>query len=135
MNTADNNLTQGNVFRKLWMFTLPFIGANLLQTLYGMVDLYIVGRYAETADVSAVSISGTVISTFLMFLIGLSVGATVIIGQKVGAGDRSLHSVISTAFTLSLIAGAGLMVIVAALTVPLLGWINTPEEAMKGAVS
>ena len=53
MKKIENDLTQGSVFKKLWSFTLPFIGANLLQTLYGMVDLYIVGRYAETADVSA----------------------------------------------------------------------------------
>ena len=136
MKSMENDLTQGSVFRKLWMFTLPFIGANLLQTLYGMVDLYIVGRFATTADVSAVSVSGTVIATFLMFLIGLSVGATIITGQKYGAGEqKTLPSVCATAFTLALIFGGALMVIVGALTVPVLNWINTPEEAMDGAVS
>jgi len=136
MNTEGSNLTQGSVLKKLWMFTLPFIGANLLQTLYGIVDLYIIGRFAKTADVSAVSVSGTIISTFLMFLIGLSVGATVIIGQRFGSGDRtSLGGIFSTAFTLSLIAGVGLMVVVAAFTVPALHWINTPDEAMEGAIS
>ena len=73
MKQIENNLTRGSVFRKLWSFTLPLIGANLLQTLYGMVDLYIVGRFAATADVSAVSIAFTINSTFLMFLIGLAV--------------------------------------------------------------
>ena len=136
MKRIENNLTQGSVFRKLCAFTLPFIGANLLQTLYGMVDLYIVGRFAATADVSAVSVAGTVIATFLMLLIGLSVGATVVVGQRFGAGDRdSLSSVCATAFTLAWIVGAALMVVVAALAVPVLGWINTPEEAMRGAVS
>jgi len=136
MKRIENDLTQGSVFKKLWAFTLPFIGANLLQTLYGMVDLYIVGRYAETADVSAVSVAGTVIATFLMLLIGLSVGATVVVGQHFGAGDRdSLASVSATAFTLAWIVGIGLMVIVAALTIPVLGWINTPKEAMGGAIA
>ena len=136
MKPDSSNLTQGSVFWKLWIFTLPFIGANLLQTLYGMVDLYIIGRFAETADVSAVSVSGTVIGTFLMFLIGLSVGATVIIGQRFGSGSgTSMDGVFSTAFTLALIAGTGLMVVVAAFTVPVLHWINTPEEAMNGAIA
>ena len=88
MKNIENDLTRGSVFKKLWSFTLPFIGANLLQTLYGMVDLYIVGRYATTADISAVSVAGTVIATFLMMLIGLSIGATVVVGQRFGAGDR-----------------------------------------------
>ena len=116
MKTIENDLTRGSVFRKLWAFTLPFIGANLLQTLYGMVDLYIVGRFAATADVSAVSVSGTVIATFLMLLIGLSVGATVVIGQKFGAGEKdALPSVCATAFTIAWIAGVFLMLLVAAL--------------------
>ena len=136
MKKIENDLTRGSVLRKLWSFTLPFIGANLLQTLYGMVDLYIVGRCAATADVSAVSVAGTVIATFLMLLIGLSVGATVVVGQRFGAGDRdSLSEVAATAFALAWIVGAGLMVIVAALTVPVLGWINTPAEAVDGAVA
>ena len=136
MDNAKGNLTQGSVLKKLWMFTLPFMGANLLQSLYSMGELYIVGRFATTADVSAVSVSGTINATFLMFLIGLSVGATVIIGQEFGAGDEdSVSSYTSTAFTLSLIVGAGLTVIVAALTVPMLSWVNTPKEAVRGATA
>ena len=135
MKMIENDLTQGSVFRKLWAFTLPFIGANLLQTLYNMVDLYIVGRYAATADISAVSVAGTITTTFLMLLVGLSVGATVIVGQRYGAGDRnSLCSVVSTAFTITWITDAVLMILLALLAVPALGWINTPEEAMPGAV-
>ena len=136
MRTIENDLTQGSVFRKLWRFTLPLIGANLLQMLYGMVDLYIVGRFATTADVSAVSVSGTVISTFLMLLIGLGVGAMVVVGQKYGAGDRdAIAPVAATAFSLAWIAGVVLMVLVAALALPILRWINTPEQAFRPATA
>ena len=136
MKTLENNLTQGSVFKKLWAFTLPLIGANLLQILYGMVDLYIVGRFATTADVSAVSVSTTVLSAFLMFLIGLAVGGTVVVGQKFGAGEKeALSSVAATAFSLAWIVGVALMLIVAAMARPILGWINTPEAAVRGATS
>ncbi len=136
MKTIENDLTQGSVFKKLWGFTLPLIGANLLQILYGMVDLYIVGRFAKTADVSAVSVSTTVLSAFLMFLIGLAVGGTVVVGQKYGAGEKAaLSSVAATGFSLAWIVGAVLAVIVAAMTRPMLGWINTPEGAVSGATS
>ena len=134
MIKIENNLTQGSVFKKLWAFTIPLIGANLLQILYGMVDLYIVGRFAETADVSAVSVSTTVLSAFMMFLIGMAVGATVIVGQRFGAGDRdALRSVASTAFSLAWIIGVCLMIAMAALTRPILSWISTPPEALRGA--
>ena len=112
MKTIENDLTRGSVFKKLWGFTLPLIGANLLQILYGMVDLYIVGRFAATADVSAVSVSTTVLSAFLMFLIGLAVGATVVVGQRFGAGEKAaLSSVAATGFSLAWIVGAALMVL------------------------
>ena len=136
MKTFENNLTQGSVFKKLWGFTLPLIGANLLQILYGMVDLYIVGRFATTADVSAVSVSTTVLSAFMMFLIGLAVGGTVVVGQRFGAGEKdALSSVAATAFSLAWIVGVALMLIVAAMARPILGWINTPEAAVRGATS
>ena len=134
MKALENNLTQGSVFKKLWGFTLPLIGANLLQILYGMVDLYIVGRFAETADVSAVSVSTTVLSAFLMFLIGLAVGATVVVGQRFGAGEtQALSSVAATAFSLAWIVGGALMLIVIAMARPILGWISTPAAAVRGA--
>ena len=136
MDTIENDLTSGSVFKNLWKFSIPLIGANLIQTLYGMVDLYIVGQFASTADVSAVSVAGTVIATFTMLLIGLSVGATVIVGQRFGAGNqKALASVSATAFSLAGIVGVALAVIVGALSVPILHWINTPADAMSGAVS
>jgi putative MATE family efflux protein len=136
MKEIENNLTQGSVFKKLLTFTMPFIGANLIQTLYSMVDLYIVGRFATTADVSAVSVAGTVINTFLMVLIGLSVGATVIVGQKFGAGNKNaLKEIAATGFTIAWIVGIGLMIFVGILGIPALKWINTPEDAMSGAIS
>ena len=136
VRNTENNLTQGSVFKRLWSFTLPFIGANLIQTLYGMVDLYIVGRFADTADVSAVSVAGTVIATFTMLLVGLSVGATVIVGQRFGAGEKdSLGAVSAASFSVAAIVGPALAILVAAFTVPLLGWIHTPQEAMHGAIA
>ena len=136
MRAFENDLTQGSVFKKLWSFTLPLIGANLLQILYGMVDLYIVGRFATTADVSAVSVSTTVLSAFMMFLIGLSVGGTVVVGQRYGAGEKAaLSSVAATAFSLAWIVGVALMLIVGAMARPILGWISTPEQALRGATA
>lgn len=136
MASMENNLTSGSVFKTLWKFTIPFIGINLIQTLYGMVDLYIVGQFATTADVSAVSVAGTVIATFSMLLVGLSVGATVVVGQRFGAGDKgALESISATAFSLAGIIGVGLAVLVGALSVPLLRWINTPQDAMEGAIA
>ena len=53
---VGNDLTEGSVAKKLIMFSIPLIGAYLLQSLYSMVDMLIVSRLAGTYSMSAVNI-------------------------------------------------------------------------------
>lgn len=54
-------LTEGSVFSTLVKFTIPVIASLFLQTMYGAVDLFIVGHFAEVADVSGVTIGSQVL--------------------------------------------------------------------------
>ena len=47
MEQAPNALTKGSVVKALVTFTLPFLLANVLQSLYGAVDLFVVGQYCD----------------------------------------------------------------------------------------
>ena len=51
----DHLLTEGNVFHALLAFSVPFLIANLIQALYGAVDLMVVGWYCSPESVAAVS--------------------------------------------------------------------------------
>ena len=42
-----NDLTRGPVAKTLLRFATPYLIANLLNTLYGIVDMFIVGRFAS----------------------------------------------------------------------------------------
>ena len=77
MAKLEKDLTQGNVIRQLVMFALPFMLSNLIQSLYNVADMLIVGKFGGPVGISAVNIGGQV--TFLMtnLVIGLSVGGTV----------------------------------------------------------
>lgn len=66
------------------LFMLPVFGANLLQALYGTVDLMVVGQFASTADVSAVSTGSMTMQT----ITGLTMGCTVRIGHLIGQKIR-----------------------------------------------
>lgn len=81
----DYDFTEGDIRKKLIKFTFPIIGAMLLQQLYGAVDLFIVGNFADSADVSAVSTGFQFISMFIGLISGLSMGTTILISQKLGA--------------------------------------------------
>lgn len=86
----EKNLTEGNVLKTLLVFSVPFLIANILQSLYGAVDLFVVGRYCGAESVAAVS-TGTQVTQIVTSLItGLTLGSTILIGQFMGSRDLPL---------------------------------------------
>lgn len=82
------NFTDGGVLKSLIRFAVPVLAALFLQSLYGGVDLLIVGQFAETADVSGVATGSLLMQTVTMVITGLSMGITIYVGQKIGEKIR-----------------------------------------------
>lgn len=132
----NHDLTKGNLTKTLLLFSLPFLGSNLLQTLYGIVDLYIVGQFSNAENLAAVSIGSLLLSGVSYTLIGLTTGATVLVGQFIGAGShRDAERTIANAFTLFPLVGIILAVLVYVFANPLLRLMNTPAEAYAQTLS
>ena len=55
MAADKTDFTQGSILKKMVAFTIPILGALILQAAYGAVDLLVVGRYGSTSGLSAVS--------------------------------------------------------------------------------
>ena len=55
MADTKNTILHGRIFPPLIRFAIPLMLAILLQALYGAVDLFVVGKFGDTASVSAVS--------------------------------------------------------------------------------
>ena len=81
----DRNLTSGSVWKNISYFSLPYLLAYFLQTLYGMADLYMIGRFGTVAQTTAVSIGSQVMHMLTVMIVGLAMGSTVTIGKAVGA--------------------------------------------------
>ena len=77
---------EGPILTPLLCFTFPVLLALFLQAMYGAVDLMVVGQFGQPADVSAVSTGSQVMHTVTCLVTGLSMGATVLLGQKLGEG-------------------------------------------------
>ncbi len=77
---------EGPILAPLLRFTFPVLLALFLQAMYGAVDLMVVGQFGQPADVSAVSTGSQVMHTVTSLVTGLSMGATVLLGQKLGQG-------------------------------------------------
>lgn len=132
--SIEKNLTEGNVVKLLIQFALPFMLSNLIQSLYNVADMLIVGNYSGTAAISGVNIGGQVTFILTNIIIGLTVGGTVIIGQYLGAGDRQgVKETVGTLLTFLLIVGVGFTIIMLILSDGVLRLMQTPEEAYQQA--
>jgi len=84
--TQTTRFTQGKLFTPLIRFALPVLLAMLLQTMYGAVDLMVVGAFGNAADISAVSTGSHIMQTVTGVVVGLSMGVTILVGQRIGEG-------------------------------------------------
>ncbi len=125
-----NNFTEGKIADPLVRFALPMLLAFCLQSLYSAVDLLVVGQFGTPADVSAVSTGGQMMQMVLVVVTGLSMGATILLGQAIGAGKgQESGSLVGT----SIVFFTGLALILTAVmllvTVPFARLMQTPKEA------
>ena len=130
------DFTQGSVPKQLLRFATPLLLANLLQVVYNMADMVIVGQVMGSVGLSAVSIGGDV-SSFLTFVaMGFSNAGQVIISQFIGAGQkRKVGAFTGTMFTFLL----GFAVVLGSICLffrqGILGLMNTPEAAWQEALN
>lgn len=128
-----NDLTVGNVAVKTIAFAIPIIVTNLLQALYNIADMAIIGRYIGSAGMSAVNIGGQVTMIILVFAIGVSNGGGIIIGQLFGSGKKDkIPSVVGTMLSFFFLMGLFFIVLILVLGVPILKGLDTPPEAYEG---
>lgn len=89
-----HSLTEGNIYRVLLSFSVPFLLANLLQALYGAVDLMVVGRFCSPSGIAAVSTGTQVTQIITSLLSGLTLGGTILVAKYMG---RNMHEETSRA--------------------------------------
>ena len=131
----EKNLTSGSVFKNILIFSLPYLLSYLLQTLYGMADLYIIGQFGSVADSSAVSIGSQVMHMLTVMIVGLAMGATVFIGQSIGADDKkNAAKGIGNTVTIFMAVSVVLTVILVALVKPVTIIMSTPTDAVSGTI-
>ena len=58
MSSFEKNLSEGNVAKQLVLFSLPFLASNIIQSLYSVADMLIVGRFSGTTSMSGVNLEG-----------------------------------------------------------------------------
>lgn len=132
----EKNLTTGSVFKTLLYFSLPYLLAYFLQTLYGMADLFIIGQYNGVESTTAVSIGSQVMHMLTVMIVGLAMGATVMIGQAVGAGKKEQASLaVGNTVTLFMVLSVIVTAVLLLAVRPIVAVMSTPAEAVPGTIS
>jgi putative MATE family efflux protein len=132
----EKNLTTGGVFHNIVIFSIPYFLSYFLQTLYGMADLYIIGQFEGVASTTAVSIGSQIMHMITVMIVGLAMGATVFVGQAVGAGSsRKAAQGIGNTITLFVIVSVFLTALLVIFVKPITLVLSTPDEAVKGTIA
>ena len=133
-DTLIRDLTHGSVTRLLLIFAFPLLCSNLLQTVYNMVDMIVIGQFVGREGLSAVSIGGDVLHFLTFLVMGFSNAGQVILSQYIGAGNRDrIRGTIGTMFTVTFISAVGLTIVCYLGLDAFLHAMNTPAECFDYA--
>lgn len=132
----QRDLTTGSVLKNITYFSLPYLFSYFLQTLYGMADLFIIGQFEGVAATTAVSVGSQVMHMLTVILVGLAMGATVSVGQAVGAkNNRQAAGCVGNTVTLFLALSVVLTGLLLLLARPVVLVMSTPQQAVSGTVA
>ncbi|MBR2028431.1 MAG: MATE family efflux transporter [Oscillospiraceae bacterium] len=130
MSRFGKDLSEGSVSKQLISFSVPFLISNLVQSLYSVADMLIVGNFSGTAAVSGVNIGSQITHVLTMLVLGFCTGGTIMVSQYMGARDEDgVKETISTLITALLVGGLAITVIMFILIDPSLRLLETPAES------
>lgn len=126
------DMTNGTLFSKLILFSLPLIASGILQLLFHAADIIVVGRFAGANSMAAVGSTTSLVNLLTNFFIGISIGANVVLGRYIGArnyakAQESVHTAMCTA----LVCGIFVMVLGLLLSPLMLKLMDTPSDVIE----
>lgn len=125
------NATEGPLFKNIVLFSIPIMLSSILQLLYNAADIIVVGRFAGETALAAVGSTGSVVGLVVNVLIGLSVGATVVTANCIGAKNKDgVKKTANTALSISVIGGLFMGIIAIAFVKKILLFMNSPEDVI-----
>ena len=135
MKSTARSLTEGPLARQILMVSLPLVLSNLLQVLFNMSDVAVVGRFAGSTALGSVGSTSIFVTLFTGFLIGLGNGINVLVARFYGARNaESVHKTVHSALLVSLVAGVLLLAVGLFGSPALLRLLNTKEDLLPGAI-
>lgn len=136
MSSNTNDLTQGRLFRQIFFLSLPLMMSNLLQVLFNISDVAVVGKFAGAYALGSVGSTSILLTLFLAVPLGLGGGINVLTALAIGSKNKKdVSETIHTAAIISLGAGILLLAFGMFFARDILTLLHTKDELIGGAVS
>ena len=130
-NKNEMDMINGNLFKKIFLFSLPIILSGLLQLLYNAADLVVCGKFGSEHSVGAISATNSLINLIIQLFMGLSVGANVLMARCFGANlQEKGQRIVYTSIIMSAVLGVVLGVFGAFCSGYFLIWMKTPKAVI-----
>lgn len=134
MGHFEHDLSKGNVVKQLILFAFPFLVSSIVQSLYNVADMLIVGNFSGTASMSGVNIGGQVTFILTNIVVGLCSGGTVLVAQYLGAKKpEDMEETVATLMSTLLAAAVVITLLMLGLKNQVLALIRTPAESFTEA--
>ncbi len=134
MNSKSLDMTKGNLWKQIFIFSLPLMLSNLLQVLFNLSDIAVVGQFGRPNSIGAVGSTSILVSLFTGIMIGMGNAVNVIVAKAIGQKDSdrihiTVHNGVIVCFAIGLIFG----ILGISLSYPLLSAIGTLSEVFDDA--
>lgn len=133
--SGEIRMTDGSLWKNMFLFSVPLMLSQLLQVLFNMADVAVVGKFSSAEALGAVGSTTILVTLFTGFLIGMGSAVNVRVAQHLGARDEARTAAsIRTSFVLCLAAGCIIMVLCFLSARFMLELLGTKDDLIEGAV-
>ncbi len=136
MQRPTHALTEGAIGKTLFLFSLPILAGNVLQSLNGSVNAIWVGHGLGEAALAATSNANTILFFLIGAVFGIGMAGTILVGQSIGAKNiDQAKRTIGTSLVFFIVLSVAIAVLGLYLSEPLMAWMRMPAESKPLAVA
>ncbi len=125
------DMTTGPFLKKMLLFSVPILFTGLLQMVYNMADIIVVGKFAGGTALAAVGATSSLVNLILNVFLGMSMGSGVLTAKYIGAGDENaVKRCVHSAMALSIFSGFAVGLIGFCFSKNFLMMMDSPEDVL-----
>ena len=134
LKNRNVNMLSGPITKGLLALTLPIMFMNVVQSLYNIIDMTLLGNWAGDGAVGAVGASGMLITLCTCLLIGIATGSNIVVAKRMGErNSERMENTVGTSMIVAIIGGILLAIIGFIFAETFLKWTNCPDALLADA--